>query len=1118
MNELERLSQAIEHLETQRSTLGDAVVDSALLPLEERISEIESQGGFPELQRKQVTILFSDIVASTEIILHLDPEDNRDIIDGALQRLAEPIPNHNGHVTRFRGDGFKAVFGTPQAHEHDPEQAVHAGLTIIDIAKEIAKELRSERGIQDFQVRVGVNTGLVAVGGVTEAEDTIMGSTVNLAKRIEDHAPPNGLLISHDTYRHIRGIFDVELLEPITAKGFDQKIPVYHVLNAKERSLRIHTRWVEGIETRMVGREGEFKHLKTARKNLISSGKGEMITISGEAGIGKSRLLFEYRNWENTLPDFVRVFLGRGRQDTQSQPYAMWRDLFAYRFEIFDSDSNETVIQKLEGGIGEIFGQGEPGRMRAHFIGQLLGFDCSQCAALKGVLSQPAQLREQATKYLVEYFTGISAIIPGVILIEDLHWVDDRSLDLISTIGSITPQTRLLIVCVTRTPLFERHPSWGSEQDFHTLIKLHPLSTSESKHLVDEVLQKVDCIPDELRDLVVNHAEGNPFYIEELIKMLIENQVILPGEGAWQVEPSNLTEVQVPATLTGVLQARLDSLPAGERCLLQLAAVIGKDFWDQTIKQVGETSGFFTDLEVPIQAEAYLPSLLNRELIFDRGESTFRGTREYSFKHIMFRDVTYETIPKRDRRVFHGLTADWMVAATQANERTEEYAAVIAGHYLAAGSTIYASDWLYRAALRAKAQVAMQESRANLTQALDLLPDEEMGKRWQVLFELDEIIGILGDKEARVAADQELLTLAQQISDDNLLAQAYYRQAYFYNSQGEYQKELNAHEKALAAARRAGNRIVETSILGLKVVALTFLGEMEAAQETADLALAYARELGDDDTLAKVLGNVFTYYQVVDISRAVRLIEESIQILDRLGEHNLKATGMINLGYIYTQSGFFQRGVDTFINSLEIANAIENPRLVAYNQLHLGLAYYRLGEHLDARRWLEEAQVACREINDALALAACHTYQGLNFEAAGQCDMAQSCFQEAYESFQQVGAPGYAVDALGGIARCALEAGDPEQARVHSDKICAYLEGYGSQGMEFPILAYLTCARICEKQGDQERRQQIIANGHEQLMKRAEKISDPEWKNVFLEQLPENHQLTVMVGTKADTT
>ena len=1112
MSELAHLSQAIEHLETQRGVLGDEVVDSALVPLFEKITEIESLGGFPEKQRKQVTILFIDIVSSTWVATHLDPEDNRDIIDGALQRLAEPITQHNGHVTRFEGDGFKSVFGTPQAHENDPEQAVHAGLAILKTAKYLAEELQTDWGIENFQIRVGINTGLVAVGGMTEAGDTLMGATVNLAARLESNAPVGGLLISHDTYRHIRGIFDVQPLEPITAKGFDQSIPVYRVTRVKPRSFRINTRWVEGIETRMVGRKSEFKILQMARQNVISTSQGAMITISGEAGIGKSRLLFEFRNWEETLPDYVRLFLGRGRQDIQSQPFGMWRDLFAFRFQILDTDSIETVIKKLETGFGEIFGDGETGQMRAHFIGQLLGFDCSSCISLKGVLSDPDQLRDRATRYLLNYFSDLSLKEPALILIEDLHWVDDNSLDFINQLGMNAANSRLLILCLTRIILFERHPHWGENQEFHEILKLQPLTDSESNQLVDEILQKMDIIPVELRDLVVNQAEGNPFYIEELIKVLIESEIILPGDVIWQVVSDRLGDVQVPATLTGVLQARLDGLPADERRLLQVAAVFGKDFWDLALQQVCEAPPTLGVVETPIKTNQVLPSLLKRELIFGRGESVFAGTRQFSFKHVMFRDVTYQTIPKREKTLYHGLTADWLVAVTQSNQRSGEYAAVIADHYLEAGSTIYASDWFYRAGRRAKTQVAMGESRAYLAQAMDLLPPDELNKRWLVQLDLDEIVGILGDKGERQAADQELLKLAQQIDDDNLIAHAYYRQAFFFNSQGDYQSELAAHEKALAAARAAGNLLIETSTLGLKVVCLTFLGEMDDARETADLALAYARQLGDDDTLAKVLGCIFTYFQVVDISRAVRLIQESIEIEDRMGDLNLKATSMINLGYIYTQSGFFKRGVDTFKSSLEIANTIENPRLVAYNQLNMGLAFYRLEEHQDARQCLEEAQVILEEINDTFARETCQTYLGLVDEATGQCDLAVDRFIGAYENLKQLGVPGYAMDALAGNARCALEAGNLELAQEHSDEICEYLEKNGSEAMEFPILAYLTCARVYEKTGDQERRQKSIEDGYKQLMERAEKISDPEWRKLYLEEVQENQEIDNIVN------
>jgi predicted ATPase/class 3 adenylate cyclase len=1104
MNELERLTQAIEHLESQRATLGDEVVEAALLPLQEKINKLEAQADFPEQQRKQVTILFTDIVESTKVASHLDPEDTRDIFDSALQRLAKPVEQHNGHVTRFMGDGFKAVFGSPQSYENDPEQAVRAGLDILSVAQELADELLEEWQIEDFQVRVGINTGLVAVGGTTEAEDTLMGSPVNLATRIERAAPPGGLLISHDSYRHIRGIFNIETVQPITAKGFDQPVPVYQVLGVKPRTLRIYTRRVEGIETRMVGREPEFKHLQNARQTAITAGQGQMITISGEAGIGKSRLLFEYQNWEEFLPEYFRLFLGRGRQDIQGQPYAMWRDLFAFRFEILDSDSNETMLEKLEAGFGEIFGSGQAGQKRAHFIGQLLGFDCSQCASLKGVLDNPQQLRDQATRYLVEYFKGVSKVDPVVVLLEDLHWVDDSSLDLINEIGLITPQISLLIICVTRTTLFERRPSWGREQEFHKLIKLQPLTKSESKQLVDEILQKVDQIPDALRELVVSNAEGNPFYIEELLKMLFDTGVIIKEEPTWRVEPYNLAQVKVPATLTGVLQARLDSLPSAERRVLQLAAVIGKDFWDQTVQQVSEASGVFEETDLASRTRESLISLQDRELIFGREESAFAGTLEYSFKHVMFRDVTYETILKRERLIYHALTADWLVAATQASARSEEYAAVIANHFLAAGSVVSASDWFYRAGMRAKAQVAMQEARAYLTQSLELLPPGDLEKRWQVLSGHDEILGILGDTEGRIADDKELIRLAQEMNDDNLLAQSYYRQAYFHNSQGEYQKELLANEKALEAARKAGNRLVETLILGLKVVCLTFLGEMDKAHEAADLALKNARELADDETLAKTLGNVFSYYQLVDVSRGVRLIEESIEILDRLGEHNLKTTSMINLGYIYTQSGFYDRGENTFKRSLELAEELENPRLIAYNQLNLGLTYFRLGKYEKAHDYLERTLVACRDIHDTFALAACQSYLGLTFEGSGDYELAESRFCEAWESFNQIGAPGYAMDALSGMARCALETGHLEQAGKHSKEICTYLDENGSQGMEFPILAYLTCARVFEQTGDDERRWLSIEKGYEQLMERAEKISDPEWRKIYLEEVQEN--------------
>jgi class 3 adenylate cyclase/tetratricopeptide (TPR) repeat protein len=1113
MKELDRLAQAISHLESQRSSLGDEVVDAALLPLREKLAEIEAQGDFPAKQRKQVTILFADIVNSTGIAAHLDPEDTRDLFDGTLQRLAQCVEAHNGHVTRFTGDGFKAVFGSPQAHENDPEQAVRAGLDIQEAAKDLASELRAAWQIEDFHVRVGINTGMVAVGGTVEAEDMVVGSPVNLAKRIESAASPGGLLISHNTYRHVRGIFDVQQLEPITVKGFDQPIPIYLVQRPKTRALRIYLRGVEGIETRMVGRDAELKLLKDALHRMINTGAGKVITILGEAGIGKSRLAYEFDKWVELLPPpNVRIFQGRGRAETQSQPNSMLREMFAFRFEILDSDSREVVLMKLERGFGEIFGFELPGQKRAHIIGQLLGFDCQESLLLKDMLD-PRQLHELAREYLLEYFYGLTAAKPTIVYLEDMHWIDDSSLDLIAHLSKLTPQNRLLIICLARKIFLEQYPSWGIQIEHYTCLDLKPLSKSKSRQLVDEILQKMTHIPEGLSELVVNNAEGNPFYIEELIKMLVESGVILKGDDTWWVKQDLLDHLEIPPTLRGVLQARLDGLPAAERNVLQLAAVLGKDFWDDAIYQVGQASAMLAEEDLKYRIMESLTSMNSRELIYPRDESTFANTQEYRFKHILFRDVTYETIPKRDRRDYHGLSADWLVSVTQASQRSDEYATVIADHYLQAEQNDMASDWFFRSGLHAKAQIAMREAQRFLTQALELLSEHDLENRWRVLIQRDEIRGILGDIEGRKADDQMLVAIAEELEDDTKLARAYCRLGFFYNSRGDYEKELLSYEKALQAARKANDRQLETSILGLKVVSLTFLGEMEQARQSADLALKYARKLKDEDTLAKTLGNVVVYYQLVDIMHAVQLIEESIQILDRLGEHNLKASSLINLGYIYTQCGQWEQAENTFKNSLELVENLENPRLIAYNQLNLGLTYHRQGKHQQAREILEKTLTDCQRVHDNFACAAGQIYLGLTLERLEEWDLAAQSFTDAWDEFNQLRAAGFAMEALAGRARCALEAGQHELAMQFALELCDYLQKNGSQGMEFPILAYVTCASVFEKTGDEERRQKSIEKGMQQLMEMAEKISDARWRKVYLEQVPEHNNVLLLADT-----
>jgi class 3 adenylate cyclase/tetratricopeptide (TPR) repeat protein len=1108
-NERQKLEEAIALQETLRGRVDDAIIEAAITTLREKLAKLEINHEFPGLQRKQVTIFFADIADSTQIIQHLDPEDVDEIIGAALHQMAAPIEKHGGQVIRVMGDGFLAIFGVPHAHEDDPERAIRAGLEILEIAKHVGDELKQSRNIPEFNIRIGINTGLVAVSGTSEDEYTLMGSAVNLASRLETHASPGSMLISHDTYRHVRGVFVLEAFEPVVLKGFDRPVGLYRVLSAKPRTFRVLSRGVEGIETRMVGRENELRILQDAFECMIEDGEGGVITITGEAGIGKSRLLYEFQNWIEFQSD-IRLFQGRALQEKQETPFALLHDVFSFRFQIQDSDSLDSVHQKIESGFGDIIGKEQSLLMRSHFIGQLLGFDFTNSPHLTGVLDNPQHLHERAIAYLKEYFQLLTNHFPVVIFLEDIHWADDSSLELVNYISSISETDRILIVCLARPVLYNRRPNWGEGLDYHQRLELKALNKKDSRNLVREILQKVNEVPVALRELVVSWAEGNPFYIEELIKMLIENGVIVAGQEVWRVIPEQLAKVNVPATLTGVLQARLDSLPQEERESLRLAAVIGRIFWEEAVNylldrlEIGKTNG----QKYPL--DKALSSLRERELIYRREESTFSNTNEYLFKHSLLHDVVYENTPRRDRRIYHKLSADWLKEITSLTGRADEYAALIADHYLLSNESTSAIEWLFRAGVRARAQDALKEARSYLTRALDLLPPEDNDRRWQILLERDDVLGILGDKDARSEDNDALVRISEVSGNQDKLAMAYYRKGYFLYTMGQFQDSLEAFDKAIEAARQAGDRKLEILATGIMIVNHKNLGDIRTANEKAEFVLETADEHLDDRTLALSLGNLATVYENQDIQKAIQLSERSVEICERAGNHYFKAVGLLNIGYSYIMAGHAERGINALKQAQEINKSIGSPRHTIYSLLNLGLAYYRLGDYPSAKDVLIQAVSSIKVLEDPVAEAAYHTYHGLVSEQVQQPAEAIEHYEEAARLFKQIGSLGYEQDALAGLARAELSLQKVTAAERLAGKVWDYLSKNGPEGMEFPILAYLTCAQIFKAAQQSDRMLAAITAGYNELIKRAEKFSDEQWRTTYLQAVPEHAAMLEM--------
>jgi predicted ATPase/class 3 adenylate cyclase len=1098
----QQLEQAIAAQEGLRGTLDDAIIDVTLAALRKQLAELSAAPDAVEQQRKLVTVLFMDIVGSTALVRDLDPEESMAIMDTALQRLAEPVAAHGGKVTRFMGDGFLAVYGLPRARENDPQMAVRAGLEIVETSRAIAQDLERERGLAGFQVRVGVNTGLIVAGGVTEAEGTIMGAAVNLAARLESAAPPGGVLISQQTYQHVRGIFDLEPGEAIQAKGFVAPVQVYRVQGAKARAFRMMTRGVEGVETRMIGRDAELGQLRAAFERVVQGQGRRFVLIVGEAGLGKSRLLEEFERWLDRQPAPFTVFRGRATLESVDLPYGLWRDLVAARFGILDDDSVATVRSKLVRGFRRALGDGDSVEMKAHFTGQLLGYDFHDSPYLQGVLDAPQQLRDRALVYLLDYFRALAARQPVVVFLDDIHWADDSSLDVARYLSRELAHQPALFVALTRPTLFERRPAWN-EGFAQRRLALRPLTRQESERLVGEVLHKVQDLPDVLRDLVAGSAEGNPFYLEELVKMLVEDGVIVKSEPRWQVHRNRLAELRVPPTLTGVIQARLDGLPAEERAVLQQASVVGRVFWDAAVQYVNRDSASprVGREPSPWDINPDLDALEDREMIFQRGTSAFSDAAEYGFKHAILRDVTYESVLIRVRKVYHGLVADWLI--THSGERADEFSGLIAGHLERAGREAEALAYLSQAAAAAAAKHAVNEAADFYARALALTPEEDLEGRYHLLLGREKLFGAQGNPVAQREALASLEALADALGDAHKRAEVWLRQAWFAIFRGEFSQGLAVAQRAVTLAEAVQDR----GLVGQANYAVAWtslqLADPDRVLVFAGDALRQARQAHDrraEGNTLNILGLVST--NTGEYAAARDYLQGFLAIARELGDLEREVTALNNLGVALTCLGDFQSAQSCLEHMLHVAAETGDRFSEGSARLNLAWVASARGDWEAARAQAEASVAMKREFEQMDATAEALVWLGHAWLGLGNPDEAIAAYGEALTLRRELDQPHLEMGALAGLAQAALANGDVRAAQGYVGQIMAYLDAGGTlQGSWEPLRIYLTCFQVLQAAGD-GRADGILEEAYRILQEQAARIPGGADRQRFLHDVP----------------
>jgi class 3 adenylate cyclase len=542
-------------------------------------------------ERKPVTALFADVVGSTSLAETMDPEDWTAMMNQAFDIMSKAVFRYEGTIAQLQGDAMLAFFGAPIAHEDDPERAVLAALDMVEGTAEFARQLRQERGL-DFRIRAGINTGPVVVGNVgtdLRYEYTALGDAVNTAARMQTAAEPGTVLVTANTHRLSPEAFDVEDLGDIDVKGKAEPVHAYRVIGRKAAPERRRGLERVGLDSPMVGREGPLRTL-TELLDVARAGKGRIAVLIGEPGIGKSRLLAELKAIATDGDAPARWIEGRCVSYGRNLPYHLLIDLVRACLDISFVASETEARAALDRQIAELGGESDD---VAPYLAHLLSLPLRPEEADRSKL-EPDVMQGRYVAATHRLLRALSAKGPLVIVAEDVHWADPASIDVVSNLMPLATQLPVLFIAAMRAE--SDSAGWrlvtGAREMFGaalTEIRLEPLGEDDSRRLIANLLE-IESLPDHVRDVILTRSEGNPFFVEEVVRMLIEGGVIELRDDRW-IATADVGRIEIPDTLHGLLLARIDQLPDAAKRSLRVASVIGRQFPVRVLEQVLGATG-----------------------------------------------------------------------------------------------------------------------------------------------------------------------------------------------------------------------------------------------------------------------------------------------------------------------------------------------------------------------------------------------------------------------------------------------------------------------------------------------------------------------------------------------
>jgi len=927
-----------------------------------------------ESERRTVTILFADIAGFTSLSEKLDPEDVTTLMNGCLKMLADIVVRYEGYVDKFIGDCVMAVFGAPIAHENHPELAVRTALTMRQEMERFNERLPVKID-KDLALHIGINSGLVIAGNVgsdAKRNYTVMGDAVNLAARLESIAKDGQIFVSGYTWNLTRTLFEFNELEPIPVKGKRDPVAVYEVLKEKPDAGDRKSSTVVPL----VGRSKEMVQLKSCAEHLLD-GIGQVVMLVSEPGIGKSRTHLELK--AQFKPGEVLVLEGVCRSFSRSTSYYVFVELLKSLLSVDPDDASEAIAEKVASNLPELLGE-DPGRTETKktiaLIAHLLGVEPQQ----EGILPSDAQELKIATFSAIGHcLMRICRQEPLMIAIENVHYADPTSVELISYLFEVTRKAPIMLVLLMRP--VKDHPSVKLApvgrrmlDDAFTEIIFHRLSDADCDEFVRTMLQ-ARSVPEEVLRMISSRAEGNPLYLEEIARGLGDEKVIERDANGDIRVLRDLKSVNIPGSIQGIVMGRIDKLPQNLKDVLQVAATIGPVFRYELIRRIFKSKN----------VEQRLNQLCDLEILF---ESRTFPEIEYSFRNVLVQEAVYSTMLNKKARELHQAVAQTIEALD--GDRLDSLSETLAHHWLLGGDNPRAMAYLVSGGMRAKAAFANDEAAVQLHQALELAEQAkgkvniDLAAVWQAL---SEVLDLSGDLTGARNAAEKLAAQTQ-------------------------------NKVAKADAIRQIGRLCEK------------MGDRSGAALQYGEALDLLSDSQQTPEYAKILLNQsWLSSREKDFNGAIARATQALGIFTAAGLNDQIALTYNNLGVFYEGLGDVDKALDYNRRSLALFDELGDRRQIGNLHLSLGFVLSKRKEWTEALEHFDKAQETMQRIGNRIGAATVLGNRATCLTALGRIAEAEGSLRQALQAARDLDLPRRVVAAEIALAEHLARHGDPGEAR-----------------------------------------------------------------------------------------